>query len=123
MVSIYLDSEFTKLFADNKAKVLYVGDSYYSIYDEKEADARALLDNIVAAQTKYKFHSYRYPNYYLSDEQIQQLGETKTCEDDYDCDKYPALYFIKDKEVKKVLRGKVSAEDIAAALQEIELAE
>lgn len=123
MVLIYLDSEFTKLFADNNAKVLYVGDSYYSIYDEKEADARALLDNIVAAQTKYKFHSYRYPNYYLSDEQIQQLGETKTCEEDYDCDKYPALYFIKDKEVKKVLRGKVSAEDIATALQEIELAE
>ena len=123
MVLIYLDSEFTKLFADNNAKVLYVGDSYYSIYDEKEADARALLDNIVAAQTKYKFHSYRYPNYYLSDEQIQQLGETKTCEEDYDCDKYPALYFIKGKEVKKVLRGKVSAEDIAAALQEIELAE
>ncbi len=123
MVSMYTDSEFAKIFADNKAKVLYIGDTYYSMYDEEEADARALLDNIVAAQTKYKFHSYRYQYYYLSDDQIKQIGETKTCEQDYECDKYPALYFIKDKEVKKVLRGKVSAEDIEAALQEIELVE
>ncbi len=117
MIPVYWDDDFYDIFKSNKARVLYVGSSYYSSY--YEATEYELFNSLKTAQTKYKFHSYYLPYYYMEDEYLEKLGDTNTCEYTYDCDMYPAIYFIKDGKVKKILRGTVKLEDIEAALQEI----
>ena len=117
MIPVYWEDEFNDIFKSNKARVLYVGSTYYSSYSEETE--YELLNSLKNAQTKYKFHSYYLPYYYMEDDYYEKLGDPNTCTYTYDCDMYPAIYFIKDGKVQKILRGTVKIEDIEAALQEI----
>lgn len=116
-----------------KAKVLYVGEDYYSSYSEK--DAYNLFKNLQQAQKDLDFYSHFIDTDYIYDmsdfealvkdveytctttapttDQITEEQTPTTCEN------YPAIYLIKDGKVQKAFRGTVSLEDLEGALKEL----
>lgn len=130
--------EITKADASNiltskRAKVLYVGEDYYSYYSE--VDAYNLYENLVQAQKDLDFYSHFIDTYYIYDmsdfeelvKDVEYTCTTTTTTTDpttgeqtaATCENYPAIYLIKDGKVQKAFRGTVSLTDLETALKDL----
>lgn len=135
--------EVEKVLKKQKATVLYVGSSYYSLYSKK--DEYNLLNNLIKLQTELDFYSYYLSEFYVSSDfetlvkdvqyvcptttptvetpLITDQNENNQVSDETNstqtCTEYPAIYLIKDGNVVKAFRKTVSYEDLKSALSEI----
>ncbi len=127
-----------KILKNTKASVLYVGSTYYSSYSN--VDAYNLLESLIDAQTELDFYS-NYLSYLDVNDDFKEAvkdvqykcqltpvttpdaGTTPSTNDPVTenptCEELPAIYLIKDGEVKKAYRGTVSTQELVTALKEI----
>ena len=123
MKDIEGEAELKKVLANTKPTVLYAGSTYYSYYYNQ--DAAYLFEYLRDAQDDYDFHSYFLDDYGITGDMAKLLGVDKFGCDEVgsrECAAYPSIYFIKDGKIQKELHGKVTYEDIEAALELIGLA-
>ncbi len=120
------DDEALAVLKKTKATVLYVGDTFYS--STSNLDARNMFENLQEAQMDLDFYSNYYPSYSVGDsfrDAVKDVNYTcKVSEPDSEnseevCQEFPAIYLIKDGEVKKAFRGTVTEEELEDALKEI----
>lgn len=126
-------ADASDVLTSKKAKVLYVGEDYYSYYSE--ADAYNLYENLVQAQKDLDFYSHFIDTYYIYDmsdfeelvKDVEYTCTTTTTTTDPTtgeqtaaaCENYPAIYLIKDGKVQKAFRGTVSLTDLETALKDL----
>ena len=122
MHPIYDVNEALDVLKKDKASVLYVGSTYYSSYSN--LDAYNMFEALEDAQEDLDFYSH-YLNYYSVSEDFKNAVKdiNYTCrtstEGNTTCAEYPAIYLVKDGEVKKAFRGTITKEELTSALKEI----
>lgn len=143
MADVSSKEDIEKVLKKSKATVLYVGDRnyYYSYYGNN--DAYNLLNDLKSLQEELDFYSYYlYENsYYVSDFEalvkdvtpvcgIKQPENTENQEGTENnenteptqpatCEKYPAIYLIKDGKVQKAFQAPVTKEELKTALKDL----
>ena len=126
-------ADASDILTSKRAKVLYVGEDYYSYYSE--VDAYNLYENLVQAQKDLDFYSHFIDTYYIYDmsdfeelvKDVEYTCTTTTTTADPTtgeqtaaaCENYPAIYLIKDGKVQKAFRGTVSLTDLETALKDL----
>ena len=137
------EKEAINLLKNKKVTVLYVGDTYYSSYSNREA--YNLFYNLRSAQNKYGFYSNYLDDYDATDEFYEAVGDvTYTCQLDSEkenneeakpeqnkpteepstetvntCKQVPVIYLIKDGKVVKGLRVGITEEEFIKELQAV----
>lgn len=125
------------VFQKTRPTVLYVGEDYYSSYSE--VDAYNMFENLLKAQTELDFYSHYLDTYYSFDSaafealvaDVQHTCKTTAPTQNptadpnaeaivpVECQKYPAIYLIKDGKVQKAFRGTVTLEELKTALKDL----
>lgn len=130
MKQLNTPTEASDLLSKNKATILYIGSTWYSYY----SDGYTLFESIQDAQKDLGFYS-NYLNEYLVTSDLESAlsnasenaqNYCKVNDDSYygdeestpTCSKYPAIYVIKDGEVKHVIKGYITTSELKSILKE-----
>ena len=128
MHPIYSTEDAVKVLKKTKPSVLYVGSTYYSMY--YSADSYNMFEALRTAQTDLNFYSHYLSEYSIDNdfkEAVKNVNYTcrttpadgTTATESTTCSETPAIYLIKDGEVKKAFRGTVTKDELEKALKEI----